>query len=401
MNLILIKPNERSTSTTNTTASGVNDGANSSSSSSSVITVDLSPNDERTKHLLHHLHKQNGDSVSVGFIDSYGGWKCKAVIQYYCPTIPIPILTNKTNNNTNNDDDTNDTNNNTTHGRMGVRLLVPTSMEPSIAIKQSHSSNIPQITILLAVPFPSRLKYLWPVMASFISVTRIIIVQSTLSNPEFIQSKALHPTVYQPLIEKGMSQGGRTRPIQVDICVGDTDYEYETISKSLLERLGLVSSSSSSSSDDTTTNHNIARIFLDCGDENEDISPPPPAREVVLNQCCRETTTTVATPSTSTTAPSAIIAIGPERGWTDNEANVFVRECGFKSATLGSSILRVDTAVVSAVGMVTAALDECYHHDHHRRQQVSRSSCSKVDDDCGVAADDGMSRKRKSDSTIE
>ena len=397
MNLILIKPNERSTSTTNTTASGVNDGANSSSSSSSVITVDLSPNDERTKHLLHHLHKQNGDSVSVGFIDSYGGWKCKAVIQYYCPTIPIPILTNKTNNNTNNDDDTNDTNNNTTHGRMGVRLLVPTSMEPSIAIKQSHSSNIPQITIVLAVPFPSRLKYLWPVMASFISVTRIIIVQSTLSNREFIQSKALHPTVYQPLIEKGMSQGGRTRPIQVDICVGDTDYEYETISKSLLERLGLVSSSS----DDTATNHNIARIFLDCGDENEDISPPPPAREVVLNQCCRETTTTIATPSTSSTAPSAIIAIGPERGWTDNEANVFVRECGFKSATLGSSILRVDTAVVSALGMVTAALDECYQYHHHRQQHMSRSSCSKVDDVSGVAVDDGMSRKRKSDSTIE
>ena len=387
MNLILIKPNERSTSTTNTAASGGNDSTNS------IITVDLSPNDERTKHLVHHLHKQNGDSVSVGFIDSYGGWKCKAVVQY-CPT--IPIITNK-NNNTNNDD-TNDTHN--IRGKMGVRLLVPTNLEPSIAIKQSHSSNIPQITILLAVPFPSRLKYLWPVMASFISVTRIIIVQSTLSNPEFIQSKALHPSVYQPLIEKGMSQGGRTRPIQVDICVGDTDYEYETISKSLLERLGLVSSSSSSS-DDTTTNHNIARIFLDCGDENEDISPPPPAREVVLNQCCRETTTTIVTSSTSTSAPSAIIAIGPERGWTDDEANVFVKECGFKSATLGSSILRVDTAVVSAVGMVTAALDECYHHDHHRRQQMSRSSCSKVDDDGGVAVDDGMSRKRKSDSTIE
>jgi hypothetical protein len=216
-----------------------------------------------------------------------------------------------------------------------------------------------------------------------------------LSNPEFIQSKALHPTVYQPLIEKGMSQGGRTRPIQVDICcIGE--YEYETIiSKSLLERLGLVSSS-----DAGTSNHNIARIFLDCGDENEDISLPPPAREVVLNQCCRETTTTIVTSSTSTSAPSAIIAKGPERGWTDDEANVFVKECGFKSATLGSSILRVDTAVVSALGMVSAALDECYQYNHHRRQQMSRSSCSKVDDDGGVAVDDGISRKRKSDSTI-
>ena len=38
---------------------------------------------------------------------------------------------------------------------------------------------------------------------------------------------------------------------------------------------------------------------------------------------------------------------------------MFVNECGFKTATLGCSILRVDTAVVAGLGIVSAALDEC------------------------------------------
>ena len=45
---------------------------------------------------------------------------------------------------------------------------------------------------------------------------------------------------------------------------------------------------------------------------------------------------------------SAILAIGPERGWSEQEANMFADECGFEAASLGSSILRVDTAVISA-----------------------------------------------------
>ncbi|KAL7428866.1 hypothetical protein ACHAXH_002033 [Discostella pseudostelligera] len=351
MNLILIKPDERSTS---------GDGA---------IIIDLSPNDERTQHLLNHLNKKNGDSVSIGFIDSYGGWKCKAIIQY-CP---------------NNNDNKN-------KNGIGVRLL-PTSNEPSPSLKQSLSASLPQITLLLALPFPARLKYLWPVMASFTSVTRIIIVKSTLSNPEFLYSKAFHPTTYDPLIIKGMSQGGRTRPISVDICVNEEDDE--TISRSLLVRLGLVATN------DGTSTNTTARIFFDCGaDENDGTTPPPPppARDLVLAQCCCERRTmsdtdddansTTTTAAAAAAAPSAILAIGPERGWTDNEANLFVNDCGFKSATLGSSILRVDTAVVSALSVVSAALEEC--------QRMSNNNVAgDVDDRMKRKRSDSMERQRK------
>ena len=163
-----------------------------------------------------------------------------------------------------------------------------------------------------------------------------------LSNPEFNATKNLLPEVYHPLIEKGMMQGGHTRQLKVDVCVGDDD---GIVSKQLLERLGLLCNNG----DD-----GIARLFLDCEDDEMEFPPPRAARAVVLDHCGKSSTTTTTAP------PSAIIAIGPERGWTTDEATLFTNECGFEAATLGNSILRVDTAVIAGIGIVSAALDECY-----------------------------------------
>ena len=293
MNLILLKQSELSADT------GV---------------VDLPPNDERTKHIRSHLKKMPGDKVSVGLIRPDGGCRGKA---------SVFELQN------------------------GALRLVPHA-ETMIA-----SPRLPEITLILAVPFPSRLKYLWPVMASFATVSRIVIVRGKLSNPEFCQSSALRPSVYEPMIEAGMSQGGRTRPIKVDICVED-----ESISKQLLERLGIVAKNN-------TDDDGIARIFLDCGDEN---ATPPPARDVVIEQCGSK--------GNNSELPSAIIAVGPERGWTDEEADIFVKQCGFKSAMIGSSILRVDTAVVAGLAVVSAALDECSHAKSDRDCKRRRQDCA-------------------------
>ena len=166
-----------------------------------------------------------------------------------------------------------------------------------------------------------------------------------LSNPEFNATKNLLPEVYHPLIEKGMMQGGHTRQLKVDVCIGDDD---GIVSKQLLERLGLLCNNG----DD-----GIARLFLDCEDDEMKTSPPRAARAVVLDHCCG---TSSSLTTTTTTPPSAIIAIGPERGWTTDEATLFTNECGFEAATLGNSILRVDTAVIAGIGIVSAALDECH-----------------------------------------
>jgi len=288
MNLILIKPADRSTDTD---------------------AVDLPPDDERTVHILSHLSKTTGDTVSIGFVDSLGGCKGKAIVLQ--------------------------------RQNGGVRL-VP---KPNTLVQ---SPGLPEITLILAVPFPARLKYLWPVITSFSSVTRVVIVKAELSNPQFCATKALKAEVYESMIEKGMSQGGRTRPVKVDVCLDDS------ISKNLFQKLGLVCLANGSQD-------GLARIFLDCGDEH---TTPPPARDIVIEQC----------DNGNNTVPSAIMAVGPERGWTDEEAKTFTNECGFTSATLGCSILRVDTAVVAGLGIVSAALDECNNNidrENKRRRQHS------------------------------
>lgn len=49
------------------------------------------------------------------------------------------------------------------------------------------------------------------------------------------------------------------------------------------------------------------------------------------------------------------LAFGPEGGWTPEESELF-REAGWKSASLGSTILRAETAAIAAVAVVMAEL---------------------------------------------
>ncbi len=56
-----------------------------------------------------------------------------------------------------------------------------------------------------------------------------------------------------------------------------------------------------------------------------------------------------------TAAPKAVLAIGPEGGWTDEEFAA-AGAAGFRQASLGSLILRTETAVVSALANLNYAL---------------------------------------------
>ncbi|KAL7455818.1 hypothetical protein ACHAWC_007338 [Mediolabrus comicus] len=326
MNLILLKQSEIQTTTT---SSGGGGDENTKVETTSLF-VNLPSKDERAKHITNHLHKKSGETVSIGIID---GMKGKAIVRHY----------HHNNNN-------NSGNNSMKEGGggSGIRLEIQSD---TLVTPQAT----PEITLVLAVPFPMRIKALWPVIASFTSVTRVVIVKGQLSNPEFNATKNLLPEVYHPLIEKGMMQGGHTRQLKVDVCVGDDD---GIVSKQLLERLGLLCNNGDddNSSDGGGGDDGIARLFLDCEDDEIKTSPPRAARAVVLARCCGKSSSL----TTTSAPPSAIIAIGPERGWTTDEATLFTTECGFEAATLGNSILRVDTAVIAGIGIVSAALDECY-----------------------------------------
>lgn len=52
---------------------------------------------------------------------------------------------------------------------------------------------------------------------------------------------------------------------------------------------------------------------------------------------------------------SAVLAIGPEGGWTEGEFSA-AQEAGFQAASLGKLILRTETAVVAALSLLNFAL---------------------------------------------
>ena len=49
------------------------------------------------------------------------------------------------------------------------------------------------------------------------------------------------------------------------------------------------------------------------------------------------------------------LAFGPEGGWTESELKLF-REAGWMAASLGSTILRAETAVIAAAAIALAEL---------------------------------------------
>ena len=54
-------------------------------------------------------------------------------------------------------------------------------------------------------------------------------------------------------------------------------------------------------------------------------------------------------------APEIVLAFGPEGGWTESELELF-RDAGWISASLGNTILRVETAAIAALAVTLSEL---------------------------------------------
>ena len=318
MNLILLRSNELKETADSSSHEGC-DGSNPKRQKGAATKVfaRLGGVDHRAMHITQHLRKKVGDQVSVGVIN---GSKGKAIV-----TALDEIEESKK--------------------QKGYVYFPSVTLELTFDPSGNNGQSAqPEMTLILAIPQPKRLQKLWSVISQ-IGVTRIILIRAKLSPfGTHCKSSKFTEESYRALIVEGMAQGAHTREVRVDVEVD------EVISPAVLERLGLRRNGNGEENNNATQRQ--ARLFLDCGDESGMVVPP--AREVVMEACA------VSDPnaSSSSVPPSAVLAIGPERGWTEEEARLFQDEGGFRMASLGPSILRVDVAVVAGLAVVSAALDE-------------------------------------------
>jgi 16S rRNA (uracil1498-N3)-methyltransferase len=57
----------------------------------------------------------------------------------------------------------------------------------------------------------------------------------------------------------------------------------------------------------------------------------------------------------SPSADNVVLALGPAGGWTDAELDLF-KKAGWASASLGSAILRAETAAIAATAVIFSEL---------------------------------------------
>jgi 16S rRNA (uracil1498-N3)-methyltransferase len=109
------------------------------------------------------------------------------------------------------------------------------------------------------------------------------------------------------------------------------------------------------------------RVALQAAEQSRRISPPeiseplklkdaanlPGKLRIVLSET--ETESTLKDVLQSSSDGAVILALGPEGGWTDEELKLF-QEAGWISASLGSTILRAETAAIASLAVTLAEL---------------------------------------------
>lgn len=181
-----------------------------------------------------------------------------------------------------------------------------------------------QVEVFLGLPFPKALKRLWAVFAQF-GVSRICVFRGELSDLDHTKATALTPEIYEPLILEGLAQSGvYTHLPQIDIW-------HDRKISDVLSTLDAASVASE------------VRLLFDVGDF-------PKVHERIGEHMHRHRVQ-------SRSSLRAVLAIGPERGWTDNEATQF-QAAGFSSVSIGNSVLKTDVACIAALVLVLDALSD-------------------------------------------
>ena len=180
----------------------------------------------------------------------------------------------------------------------------PEEAKIAVAVRHAEQSARPWVDLVLAPPRPRVMKRLLPQLAS-LGVGRIYLIGAKKVEKDFWGATLLKSENYRPLLIDGLMQAGT----------------------SILPTL--------------ETRRNFRKFVRD---ELDALFPSH--TRIVAHPYATQTSQT-----SQTSQSSLLLAIGPEGGWTDDEV-ALLEEHGFSRYSLGSRILRTDTATIALLAQL-------------------------------------------------
>ena len=222
-------------------------------------------------------------------------------------------------------------------GKIGTSIIksissLPSSVSsPEITVSCSHSESsiAPWIDLILAPPRPRVMKRLLPQLATM-GVGRIFLVGAKKVEKDFWGATLLKPENYRPLLIDGLMQAGTSI-----LPAMETRRNFRKFVKEELDALWPAAKrivAHPYGADST-------RIFANVANSHESFAEIRSIRE-------------------DSRSEAVLLAVGPEGGWTDEEV-ALLEEHGFARYSLGSRILRTDTATIALLAQLMKEFDQC------------------------------------------
>ena len=203
------------------------------------------------------------------------------------------------------------------------------SLPLRIKVRVSHTEKSiePWIDIILAPPRPRVMKRLLPQLATM-GVGRIVLVGAQKVEKDFWGATLLKEENYRPLLIDGLMQGGTSILPKIE-C-------WKSFNRFLREGL-----SSFATSERIVAHPYVEEVVVESGSGTKDV---------------KGFISTAVSPATCQLPP--VLAIGPEGGWTDEEVAKLI-DNGFRGYSLGSRILRTDTATIALLAQLMKEFGQC------------------------------------------
>lgn len=193
-------------------------------------------------------------------------------------------------------------------GAAEIEAIDPEAVRLKCAFEDAPPPR-PPLDILLALPRPKVLKRLWAPLAS-LGVGRIILTNAAKVERNYFDTHVLQPEFYRPLLIEGLQQAGDTHVPDVLVC----------------RRLRPL------------VVDDLARLFPSGMRLVGDPAAGRRAGQVRFGRARR-----------------ALVAIGPEGGWTPFELDLLCSH-GFQPVGLGARPLRTDVACIALLSVLGEAL---------------------------------------------